>query len=167
MELVGCVSGKDAWPGNTISRYGLAVDSRADAFPEHSFFDIAILLEIKDQDWHIVFHAMCDRSAVHESQVLTLHGSEIEMPVENRVRIFFRIIAVDTIDSGCLEKDVGVELHGPQCSGCVGRDKGPSRASGENNNASFVEVPRRAATDIRLTHAIHADGGHQSCLAFK
>jgi len=81
--------------------------------------------------------------------------------VADRVRVLFRILAVDPVDAGRLEKDIDAEFAGEQGGRRVGRDEGPARPAGEDHDAAHLEVAGASAADVRLGDPVHADGGHE------
>src|SRR6476646_618275 len=75
----------------------LAADERADSRPAHRSLDVALFLVIKNQDRHVVFHALRDRRGIHDAQILFAHRVIAQLAIQQGMRIFFRVVAVNPI----------------------------------------------------------------------
>ena len=81
------------------------------------------------------------------------------------MRVLLRVVAVDAVDARGLEQDVGLQLQGPLGGGGVGGDERAAGAGGQDDDPALLQVAASAAADVRLGHAVHADGGQQPRLA--
>ena len=71
-----------------------------------------------------------------------------------------RVFVVYAVDLGRLEQDLGVDLDRAQGGRRVGREVGIAGAGHEHDDAALLEVPDRAAADVRLGDLVHGDRGH-------
>jgi len=69
---------------------------------------------------------------------------------------------VDAVDRGGLEEDVGLDLHGAEAGGGVGREEGVAGAGGEDDDAVLLEVAHGTAADVGFGDLVHLDGGHDA-----
>ena len=75
--------------------------------------------------------------------------------------ILLGVVAEHAVDPRGLQEDVGLELERPLRGSRVGGDKRAARAAGQDDNASLFQVAARAAANVRLGHAVHADRRQQ------
>src|SRR5436190_9264634 len=95
-----------------LGHHNLAADKRADASPVDGALDVAFLLEVEYQDRHVVLHALRDRSGVHDAQILLADRIVAQLAVQQSMGILLGVVAIDAVNAGGLEQDVGLELEG-------------------------------------------------------
>ena len=66
-----------------------------------------------------------------------------------------RIGAVDAVDLGCLEQDVGADLDGAQRGGGVSGEERVPGSRRENHQPALLQVANSASRDERLCHLRH------------
>ena len=140
-------------------------DQRAHALAEHGILDVPVLAEIEHQDRHVVFGALGDCLVVHHPQVLPPHVVVAELAVEDGVGILFGIVAEDAVHAGGLQEDFGLQFQCPLGGGRVGGDERAAGAAGQDDDPALLQVAPCPAADVRLGHAVGADGRHQPGVA--
>ncbi len=141
------------------------MNQRADALAEHGVFDVSLLAEVEHEDRHVVFGALGDRLVVHHPQVLPADVVVAQLAVEDGVGVLFGVVAKTPSTRVAFKQDVGLEFQRPLGRGRVGGDEGAAGAAGEDDDPLLFQVPAGPAADIRLGHAVGADGGHQPGVA--
>ena len=79
------------------------------------------------------------------------------------MRILFRIVGVNSIDSRCFQDDVRFDFPGSQSGGSIRRHKRTAGSSGQDGDSAFFEMTDAAPADERLSDSFHADGGLLPC----
>ncbi len=138
-----------------------AADHGAELLAADGPFDVAIVAVVEHQDWQIVFHAVGDCRGVHHAQLLLADLLVGKLSVEYGMGVFLGIVAVDALDAGRLHQDVSPQFQSFLGGGRVGRDKRGARATGQDNDSPFFQMPSGPTTNKRLGHAIHLDRRHQ------
>ena len=88
------------------------VDQRADRGIALDRFDqIAVVVEIQDEDRHVIFLTQRERGQVHHVEAARQHLIVAEVCEALRGRVLHRVSGVDAVDLGRLDDDVGVDLH--------------------------------------------------------
>src|SRR6266851_7867559 len=68
-----------------------------------SAFDVALALEVEDQDRHLGLAAQANGRHVHHSQIIAEHLGECQLFIANRVGILLGIVAINAVDAGGLK----------------------------------------------------------------
>ena len=74
-------------------------------------------------------------------------------------RVLVGVGAVDAVDHGRLEHDLGFDLHRSQGGRGVGAEVGIAAASRQDDDPALFQMPHRPPADVGLGHLGHADGG--------
>ena len=168
---VGCTDRRRVRDEGCAGALGIRVgiyfgpNTRADALSRNGFFDITVLLEIEDEDRNLVFAALRNGGAVHDTEVLVNDGVVIQFAVEDCVRIFFWVIAIDTVDAGRFQYDIRAQLQRPLGRGRIGRDERAAGPGGADDHPPLFHVAYGPAADKRFANTVHADGGHHPARA--
>ena len=140
--------------------FSLAVDECADGLGAEGVGEVTDRAEVEDDDGDLVVHAEAESGGVHDAEAIfetMLEGNGFET---FSFRIFPRVRAVDSIDLGCFEDDIGSHFAGAKGGGGVGGKEGAACAAGEDDDGSFIELVLGFAPDEGLGHVFHFDGRH-------
>ena len=98
-----------------------------------------------------VLHAERERGRVHDAQAALDRLEMRQRRQEGRVRVLLRIAVVDAPDPALRHQDrLGTDLERAQRGGRVGREERVAGAGREDDDPALLEVPHRAAADVRL-----------------
>src|SRR5579862_1427819 len=114
--------------------------------------------ELEDVNRELVVHAERQRGRIHHLET-ALDGLEMRQPRdERRGRVLVRVAVVDAADAVLRHEDcVGADLERTQRRRRVGREEGVAGAGGKDDDAPLLEMPDRAAPDIRLRNLAHLE----------
>lgn len=118
------------------------------------------LVHIEDAQRHLVVAAQADCRQVHHAQLAIQHFIVGQMIELLGMRVLEWICSVYTIDLGCLQNHVGIDLDGAQASGGVGGEERVAGTGGEDHDFLGVQVAHGLATIVVIGHANHGDGRH-------
>src|SRR5256885_16850757 len=123
-------------------------NQRADVFAAYDALDVAFFHEIKDHDREVVVHAEGDRRRVHHLELFIQYLDVAQAAVFLGVAVFHRVRIEHAGDFGGLENHLGADLHGAEARGRIGGEIGIARAAGEDDDAPFLQMARRAAANV-------------------
>ena len=108
---------------------------------------------------------MLDGGHVHHPQIVAQHLAVRQLLVADGVRVLLGVVAVDAVDLGRLQQDVGLQLAGPQGGGGVGGHERVAGAAGEDDDAALLQVADGSGGGCTARPPLHADGRLQPRLA--
>ena len=110
----------------------------------------------------LVVAAERDRGGVHDADAIREEAVERHFGEHRSVRETHRIAVVDPFDLGRLAEAIGVNFHGAQRGGGVGREVGVPRPGRENEHSPLLEVALRASANVRLRDLADFDRRHDA-----
>lgn len=134
----------------------------ADGFTANDTRDVAEVPEFEDPNLEAVVAAERDGRGVHDADAVCQEAVVAHLGDQLRVGKFHGIAIVNAVDLRRLAEDVRVDLHGAKSRRGVGAEVRVAGACGEDDDATFLEVANRAATDVGLSHLLDGDGGHHA-----
>lgn len=139
---------------------GSRVQERADAISTDHLVNVPRLLEVEDQHRNVILAAHRKSGHVHDSE-FPAHGfRECEFIELGRGRILLRIRGVDTVNLGGFQQNVALQLGRSQRGAGVGREERVARSRGEDDDATLLQVTKRAASDEWLCDSADFDRRH-------
>ena len=129
----------------------------SDLLAQHHAANVAVLIQVKDDDRQVIVFAQADGGGVHhlQSQSQNVHIRDL---IEFLGTVDFqRIGVVNAIHARRLEDGFSLDLHGAQRSRRIGREIGIASAAGKDHDAALLQVTDCPAADERLSHLVHLD----------
>src|SRR3990172_12939812 len=135
-----------------------AFNERAQLLAHHYANDVAGHINAKDNNRQLVFAGKRDRGHIHDAQIPSKHFPVGNLAEHSSVFDFGRVGVIDAVHLGCLQDDLGFDLHGAQGGGGVGGKIRVAGAACEDHHSSLFEVADRTAADERLGGLVHLGG---------
>src|ERR1700724_206583 len=143
----------------------LGADPRSDLLSQHDAPDVSMVVQVEYDDGEVIVFAEADVGGVHyfQAESQNVHVGDV---VEFLGAVHFeRIGVVDAIHSGCFQNGLGLDLHGAQRRGGIGREIEIARSAGKNHDSPLLQVTNSSAANERLGPLVHNDRKLRSCIA--
>src|SRR6185312_2971672 len=103
-------------------------------------FDVAVLLEVEDENRHLGLLAQTDGGHIHHLQIIAEHLMICQLFVAHGVGIDLRRRAVNTIYLRSLEENVRLQFAGAESGGSIRRYERIAGAARENDDSSLLQM---------------------------
>src|SRR5947208_3383794 len=128
--------------------FSYSVDQCADVFTHRHSHYIPGGIQIENPNGQPVVAAHGNGGGIHHAQVFGQDLQIAHLVVHYGVGELERVLIVDAVDAGGLSDNFGVDLQRAQCGRGVGREVGVGGSGGEDDDASFFQVPDGAPADV-------------------
>ena len=81
-----------------------------------------------------------DGGDIHHAEIIAEHLVVSQLVVQDGVRVFLGVVAVDALDARRLEQHLGLQFARPQGGGRVGGDEWAAGAAGEDDDSVLLQV---------------------------
>src|SRR5690606_25466470 len=101
-----------------IARGRFVLDDGAAPCPVENILEPTLFMNRKNDYRYVIFARKCNRSSIHDCEVLAHDTLVAQALISYRIRILARIGGINPVDLGSLEQGIGTDLRRAQrCSG--------------------------------------------------